>query len=312
VEVSYDGGDFQTVDQFNFDSGSRTYVGDQTGQSFGEDFSTMAYNLDGEASTAQVRITMSATGNDETIQMDEIRFDGESIYTDTATDGDDLFLAVAGDDTVDGGAGSDTVDYSQMGEGVEVYLGSSMNSGGAPTQAEAGTVIKGNGNEDQLLNVENVITTDHDDYVYGNGEGNTVHLGAGDDNFNNQKSLSADDYIDGGADNDRIKAGDGDDTLIGGTGDDTLYGEDGNDLFIYGEGDGSDVIHGGSGWTDQIQIEGGLQSLGELGVDWTIEISQGSIQSQTESGIDLSQDADGVITLSDGETIEFTDIEQII
>ncbi|MEM9989161.1 MAG: cadherin domain-containing protein, partial [Pseudomonadota bacterium] len=118
VEVSYDGGEFQSLDYFEFDDSSRTYIGDNTGQSFGEDFSAMSYNLDGNASTAQVRITMHATGADETIQMDNVQFDGELIQNNVTTDGDDLFFGSVGDDTIDGGAGSDTVDYSDATQGV--------------------------------------------------------------------------------------------------------------------------------------------------------------------------------------------------
>ncbi|MDN3719296.1 hypothetical protein QW131_08920 [Roseibium salinum] len=95
--------------------------------------------------------------------------------------------------------------------------------------------------------------------------------------------------------------GQGDDTLIGGTGNDTLYGEDGSDLFMYGLGDGSDMIHGGEGtaWTDAIDLGGssGTASAGDYGSDWTVTITDGSIMNtDTATNVmELSQDADGYI-----------------
>ncbi|MCC8167677.1 MAG: hypothetical protein LIQ31_16440 [Planctomycetes bacterium] len=51
---------------------------------------------------------------------------------------------------------------------------------------------------------------------------------------------------------DRIHGGDGNDLLYGGSGNDVLYGEDGDDILYGGEGD--DILHGGAG---NDQLEGG-------------------------------------------------------
>jgi hypothetical protein len=40
-------------------------------------------------------------------------------------------------------------------------------------------------------------------------------------------------------------------------------------------------------------------------------LSEGSITGSDANGFDLSADADGVITLSDGATVNFFDIERI-
>ncbi|MCA8894499.1 MAG: hypothetical protein KDA48_04520 [Amphiplicatus sp.] len=115
----------------------------------------------------------------------------------------------------------------------------------------------------------------------------------------------------GGVGDDTMFGGSGDDTFIGGAGDDVAYGGDGSDLFVYETGDGSDVYAGGAGWTDVIDLGDGATPLGELGADWTIELTNGSIAESTEGSVVFDGDASGVITLDDGSTINFTDIEQI-
>ncbi|MBL4619209.1 MAG: hypothetical protein JKX88_03810, partial [Marinicaulis sp.] len=105
----------------------------------------------------------------------------------------------------------------------------------------------------------------------------------------------------------------GADVISGGAGNDYLYGGDGADIFVYDMGDGSDMIDGGvGGWTDSIQIEGGISALGELGSDWTVELTQGTIVSSDSESVVFSDDADGVVTFSDGATLEFENLEQII
>ncbi|NOX93531.1 MAG: DUF642 domain-containing protein, partial [Alphaproteobacteria bacterium] len=124
---------------------------------------------------------------------------------------------------------------------------------------------------------------------------------------------SNDDVLYGTNSADIIDGGDGNDTIIGGAGNDYLYGGDGADIFVYDMGDGSDMIDGGvGGWTDSIQIEGGISALGELGVDWTVELTQGTIVSSDSESVVFSDDADGVVTFSDGATLEFENLEQII
>ncbi|NNL90280.1 MAG: hypothetical protein HKP25_14545, partial [Marinicaulis sp.] len=131
----------------------------------------------------------------------------------------------------------------------------------------------------------------------------------GDDNATSTNTITINIFDDDEA----INGGVGDDILRGDGGDDILFGGDGNDTFIYAIGDGSDVVNGGDGgWVDAIQFADGIDSLGEFGVDWTMEITEGFVESQSDQGINLSENASGVITLEDGNTIEFSNIEQII
>ncbi|WP_332853587.1 calcium-binding protein [Duganella sp. S19_KUP01_CR8] len=101
-----------------------------------------------------------------------------------------------------------------------------------------------------------------DDSVVGSAQDDTIFGLAGNDTIdgkggNNQLDGGAgDDWLTGGAGTDRLSGGSGndtlegyagDDTLAGGAGDDTLSGNSGNDTFVFGRGDGHDVIFDLSG-----------------------------------------------------------------
>lgn len=103
------------------------------------------------------------------------------------------------------------------------------------------------------------------------GDGNdTLTGGSGNDSLFGQ---DGNDSLFGGAGNDLLSGGDGNDFIAGGAGNDTLIGGDGNDfvdgdqgadvaflgagndIFRWDQGDGSDVVHGGSG-TDEMVFNG--------------------------------------------------------
>ena len=79
--------------------------------------------------------------------------------------------------------------------------------------------------------------------------------------------------------------------------------------------DGNDTIYGGAGggWTDTIQLQDELggSDLGVYGTDWTVALTEGTIEETNADNLLLSDDADGTITLEDGSSIDFTDIERI-
>ncbi|WP_460086126.1 beta strand repeat-containing protein, partial [Roseibium sp. LAB1] len=154
---------------------------------------------------------------------------------------------------------------------------------------------------------DNITTGDYNDRIDGGIYGGNDNLNGG----------GGDDLIFGRAGTDNIFGGTGDDTIIGGTGNDSLNGGDGSDLFMYGLGDGSDTINAGmgAGWTDVIDLGGGpgVTSAGEYGTDWTVTITNGSIETTDFEGgqLDLSQDADGYIDFADGSRVNFNDVEEI-
>ncbi|GAB2203453.1 hypothetical protein ROS1_02680 [Roseibium sp. ROS1] len=129
--------------------------------------------------------------------------------------------------------------------------------------------------------------------------------------------LGGNDILLGQGGNDLIYGGAGDDVIRGGAGDDVLSGGDGSDLFAYMLGDGHDSIYGGAGgsWIDIVDLSKAADGtdIGTYGVDWSITMTEGSIESIDAAAgeITLSQDSGGYIEFADGGRIDFTDLEGV-
>ncbi len=263
-------------------------------------------------------------------------------YDDVLTggDGDDTLTGGIGNDLLDGGTGTDTVDYSTSSAAVNVNLDTGVGTGG-DAQGDAYTSIEGvtaSDHDDYVYGTDTGGVTvelgkgddtfDNDagdatqtDTVYGGAGSDTIYTGAGDDTVYGGSGAdtvvgeAGDDTLYGNNGADLIYGGDGNDTLYGQNNNDTLVGGDGSDLFVFWEGHGTDTAWGGQGasWTDTIELHdsSGGANLGTFGVDWTINLTEGSITSQDADSLTLSDDADGTITLQDGSSINFYDIERV-
>ncbi len=135
--------------------------------------------------------------------------------------GNDILIGGTGGDALDGGAGFDYISYAAASAGLVVDLGlATQNTGEAAGDSYAG--------------VEGLIGSAYDDVLRGDGQGNWIYGGVGND----------------------VELGrDGDDVLLGERGDDYLYGEGGADNLIGGVGNdhligglGADVLNGGDGF----------------------------------------------------------------
>jgi hypothetical protein len=132
-------------------------------------------------------------------------------------DGDDSVYGHDGDDTLTGGTGND-----------RLYAGSGANS-----------VSDGSG--DDLVDLtENAVGVG-----YASGGGNDVVLGT-----------PFSDSITGSSGADRLEGRGGNDRLTGGPGGDAIYGNDGSDRLVWSEGDGSDLMEGGAGDSDLVDVTG--------------------------------------------------------
>ena len=78
---------------------------------------------------------------------------------------------------------------------------------------------------------DSAIGTERDDNISGFG---------GDDYL---RGMDGNDILAGGIGHDALEGGNGKDTLVGGAGNDNLYGNNGSDTYVFGSGDGSDVIY---------------------------------------------------------------------
>ena len=169
--------------------------------------------VDASKRTKSVKVTGNALSN--TIQG------GNNKDTLSGGKGNDKLLGSAGNDSLSGGYGKDTLDG---GTGNDKLFGNagndSLNGGDGKDTLSGGT-----GNDKLFGNAGN-------DSLSGGDGKDTLSGGAGNDKL----------Y--GGAGNDCIKGGTGKDTIVGGAGNDSLWGDDGADTFIYGKGDGKDIIYG--------------------------------------------------------------------
>ena len=106
--------------------------------------------------------------------------------------------------------------------------------------------------------IENAVTGDGNDTIYGNGGANQL------------MGMRGNDVLLGLAGNDTLMGGDGADILVGGLGDDLLIGGDGSDLFVFGASDfGNDVIQDFEIGSDKIDFRGWDLSFSDIEITWT-------------------------------------------
>ena len=182
---------------------------------------------------------------------DDIR-SGDGDDTINAGDGDDSISATGfGTDVVNGNAGADFMRASQDRVG-DTYRGGTGNDtidynneyDAAPQAISLdGAANDGaNGENDNVVDTENVTSGEGDDVVIGNDAPNVVDSNGGNDTVS---SAGGDDDLSGGSGNDRLAAGTGRDQLTGQSGDDVLDGDDGDDDLS--GGGGADTFNGGLG-----------------------------------------------------------------
>jgi len=181
--------------------------------------------------------------------------DGSDIISGGA--GNDILNGRAGDDALDGGTGMDTASYTGSGSAVIVNLA-------------AGTGTGGDAQGDTLSDIENLIGTDFDDTLIGDGGANTLNGGDGDDYL---LDLSGgDDILNGGDGNDQLQGSGGADSYFGGEGtDEVRYSNSGAAVTVdLSMGDTFDSIENlvGSQFDDILAGDDGINRLeGFLGDD---------------------------------------------
>ena len=178
---------------------------------------------------------------------DELRGDG----------GNDVLEGGAGADQLDGGTGVDTVSYQTSDEGVTVDLVEGTGEGG---HAEG----------DVLSDIESVMGSDHNDFLYG------------DDSANHLEGYGGNDQLSGGIGADRLDGGNGEDWVLysaSGAGV-TVNLEDGTGKGGHAEDDvivdvenvqGSnyqDILIGDAGENFLLGLDGADRLDGGDGIDW--------------------------------------------
>jgi len=290
----------------------------------------------------------SGSGDSTGIYSKHLTLESNGSLSFTGSDGNDSFIGNDFDDTLSGGAGDDSMtggdgaDSIDGGSGTDTasYAGSDA---GVNIDLDAGTASGGDATGDTLTSIENLtgsdyadtLTGDSNDNVFeggggadsidggtgtdtasyaGSSSGVTVDLGAGTasggdaagDTLTSIENLTGSDFADS------LTGDSGDNLLDGGAGDDTLTGGDGSDLFIFTDGGGTDVIHGGAagGWTDVIELHG-ADGAGAPEDGWTVNFTTGGIDDQGADYMNLLDDSAGTITMNDGSEVTFDGIEKI-
>lgn len=159
------------------------------------------------------------------------------------TSDDDMLMGSLESNSVFGGAGVDTFILSGDAAARVSLLTSSWQDTGQ--------------GRDQLVSIENLISGDGNDYLFGSFGDNRIAGGGGADQIfgaagnDTLEGDVGDDMINGGSGNDILRGGSGADVLLGSSGCDILdggadydllYGGADADIFLFRKGSGSDVI----------------------------------------------------------------------
>jgi len=238
----------------------------------------------------------------------------DTLYGGAGTDtldggfGDDIFRAEAGNDTLIGGDGVDTADYSTAENEVVVNLGE-YNLAGYNVEND------GDGGEDRLVGVENIIGTNsiNGDTIIGDITNNYIQGLDGDDLLKGSAGL---DTLDGGAGNDTLMGGTDSDTLIGGIGDHDIvdFSELSNNGVVvdladsFATGDGNDVLQGiedirGSDFVDTLGGDDNTNTLYAGVGDDTLSGRAGDDVLYGEAGDDTLRGDAGADSLYGGDAL---------
>ena len=271
----------------------------------------------GLSGTETIQLTNIPAGNTLTIEFEAKTTTDSEYYTvdnvSLTADGDNnaTFLGNAG--TPDNWTPDDVIYASTSGTESGTHVDDLLIGGSGNNELngnDGNDEIRGYGGNDTMhggSGHDSMYGGEGDDTIRGN-DGNDLLVGG--DGADLLDGGTGHDVLLGGDGNDTLQAGSGNDILRGGAGNDSLDGGSGEDLFLFGMGDGSDTADGGTGWTDTIRLENADGTSLEAS-DWTISLDTGSISAQDDDSLDLSSDATGVITLSDGSEISFEGIERI-
>jgi len=207
--------------------------------------------------------------------------------------GNDLFVALDGADFVDGGAGFDRMAYNSDAS----YGGLNGIIMLADTDGGERSITDGFGNVDTIVNIE---------WIRGTGARDEL---AGNDLDELFEGLDGNDFLSGEAGNDELIGATGNDELLGGTGADTLVGGEGEDTLNGGEG--NDELSGG---LDADTFEFGANTANDLVMDFSasqdaVQLNGVSAVSSVATDFNSNGFEDALVTLSDGGTIIFLEVE---
>jgi len=178
-------------------------------------------------------------------------------------EGNDTLAGGAGSDLLEGGGGDDCYRYN-LGDGTDylfiaegggndrLVLGSELNSANISFAALGDSLVMRTGNPADSLFIagwfaagapRNLTIEFADGSTLTAGEITELAQARGTEGDDYLAGSHVSELLEGFGGDDALHGLLGDDTLDGGTGDDTLFGDGGNDVYLFGRGDGKDLIY---------------------------------------------------------------------
>ncbi len=187
-------------------------------------------------------------------------------------EGDDTLNGGSGDDYLRGDQGVDSFDGGDGFDRLRFNFGDSLDTGAVVDLSQNKVLNDGFGNEESVVNVEELRGSSLDDHFTGDTNDNRFIGAEGNDTLSGG---DGDDELDGGEGNDVINAGSGDEfeVLWGHTGDDVLIGGNASDWL---DGYlGADTMTGGGGGDNFIMANepGTVDTI----TDYVIDNQAGSV-----------------------------------
>ncbi|MCR9271101.1 MAG: Ig-like domain-containing protein [Hyphomonadaceae bacterium] len=259
------------------------------------------------------------TSRDDTIQT----FGGSDIaYGNEGNDlieggaGLDFLYGDEGDDELRGGEGNDFLrpglgnDIADGGPGFDMVLYTPLEISSLFVDLVAGsaTYTDANGQQfsDQLISIERVSGSNHDDQISGDDEDNDLFGEFGNDILFGRGAV---DWLYGDAGDDRLDGGDGDDRLFAGIGDDILIGGLGDDEYILGVGADIVVLETGGGKDFIAFVENNPLSSGDAEERFNpsedrIDVSALGLTATQALGLAQQVDSSVVLDFGNGDSLE--------
>jgi len=293
------------------------------------DETALGVDLNGNGNTTDTFTTVAdlpsdAAGNPRVegpdVDAGALEATGAVVYEDPSTSGatirsfsigDERFVWLGDGDateTFDALGGIDTFDASQMDDNAG-HPGARVDLDGGEAARVDGSYSDQTGTDDGITGFVNIIGSDSNDRLSGNGVANRIDGRDGDDEISGG---AGDDVLIGGAGADTINGESDADTLTGGLGDDALDGGEGADTLI--GGDGGDNLSGGLG--DDVFLYGAANHGHD---DIILDFAQGDVIRLDAAGANASVSSVGggsaFLTLTDGGapgTITLTNLDPAV
>jgi trimeric autotransporter adhesin len=270
--------------------GNDTYLVDNTGD-------TVIELANNGIDTVQSSVTYTLAANVENLTLT-----GAAAINGTGNTLDNLLLGNSANNTLIGGAGNDTLDG---GAGNDTMVGGTGNDTYVVTAV--GDVVTENANEG-MDTVQSSLT-----YTLG---ANVEHLTLTGTAAINGTGNILDNQMIGNSVANQLSGANGNDTLRGGLGNDMVNGGAGNDTFLFGRGDGQDLVQDNSGTADKLLYDTGINPLdlviSRQANNLRLSIHGSTDQVTIQNWYTSSANRTEAIQAGNGQTMLSTQVDQLI